>query len=150
MSGVARVTVLVLAWAAALALLALEWTRTPLSGPGRAFLIWSIPALPFALITWWTLRRLPVGRIAVGAETLVALLIVWAVIGAMIAGGVGSEWALDGLILRKPLQHWAGLALRWLPGVWGAALSVAGLALTLEARHRLTHPPQAEVSPTGP
>ena len=50
----------------ALALLALQWTRTPLSGPGRALLTWSIPAAPLAVFTWAWLRGRAVGRIPLG------------------------------------------------------------------------------------
>ncbi len=137
---VGRVTTLAGAWAATLALLAVEWTRTPLSGPGPAFLIWSLPALPLALLTWRWLRRLALGRLEVGTGALVLILLGWAAIGAATAAGLGAEWVLDGIVLRNPLQRAVGLALRWLPGVWGAALSVAGLAVALEARHRLAHP----------
>lgn len=130
---------LILAWAAALALIAIEWTRTPLSGPGRALLVWSVPAAPLAVFTWAWLRRVPVRRIPVGTAAIVALSIGWLVIAGIAAEDPGAEWLLDGLILRRPLERAAGVALRWAPGVWGTAISMAGLAAALEARWQLAH-----------
>lgn len=132
-----RVTALAAAWGGALALLAIEWTRTPVSGPGHAFLIWSLPAVPLAAFTWTWLRRLPVQRIPLGFSTLAPIIVIWAVVGVVTVNGTGTEWTLDGVILRRPLQRAGGIALWWAPGVWGLTLSVAGLAAALEARYQL-------------
>ena len=130
-----------------------QWTRTPLSGPGRAFLIWSVLALPLGALTWAWIRRLALRRLPLDPRLLVLILALWLVVAAVTASAVGAEWELDGVILRNPLQRMAGVGLRWLPGVSGLVLSIAGLAVTLEARYRLTHPDAPappEVSPTGP
>jgi hypothetical protein len=47
--------------------------------------------------------------------------------------------ALDGLILREPGRRGMGIALRWLPVLFGVLVSVAGLSAVLEARYRLVH-----------
>lgn len=130
-------TVLAVAWAAALALLALQWTRTPLSGPGRALLIWSIPAAPLAVFTWAWLRGRAVGRIPLGLGVVAWVAVIWAGVAVTAVLDPGAEWVLDGLILRRPLERFGGLALAWAPGVWGLAVSVAGLAAALEARYQL-------------
>ena len=154
MSPSARVIALAVAWTAALALLAYEWTLTPLSGPGPAFVIWSLPAIPLAVLSWVWLRRLDLGRLRLGPPLAILVVLVWALVAVVITTEVGAEWELDGVILRNAPQRWAGIALRWLPGVWGALLSVAALAAVLEARYRLTHPaepPQPpSLTPSGP
>ena len=132
-------TALAAAWAGALALLAFEWTRTPLAGPGRALLIWSLAAVPLAAFTWIWLRRLPVLRIPLGSGTLFVIVLAWVAVGTVAVTSPGSEWVLDGLVLRRPLERAGGIALLWAPGVWGGALSVAGLAAALEARYQIAH-----------
>jgi hypothetical protein len=139
-TGTTRAAILAAGWAAALTLLALEWTRTPLSGPGPAFLIWSLPALPLAALSWRWLRAFDVRQVRIPPAAVAAIVLGWIAVAALTASGVGSEWALDGLILRNAVQQWAGVGVWWLPGMWGAALSVAGLAAALEARYRLAHP----------
>ena len=140
---------LALAWTAALALLAYEWTLTPLSGPGPAFVIWSLPAIPLAVLSWVWLRGLDLGRLRLGPPLAILVVVVWALVAVLITTELGAEWELDGVILRNAPQRWAGIALRWLPGVWGALLSVAALAAVLEARYRLTHPAEPP-PPPGP
>jgi hypothetical protein len=147
MSAAARVTALAVAWTAALALLAWEWTLTPLSGPGAAFLIWSLPALPLAVLSWAWLRRLDLGRLRLGPSLAVLVVVVWVFAALTTATEFGAEWELDGLILRNAPQRWAGIAFRWLPGAWGAVLSVGALAAVLEARYRLTHAAEPAASP---
>ena len=132
-------TGLAAAWAGALTLLAFEWTRSPLTGSGRALLIWSIAALPLATFTWIWLRRLPTLRIPLGFGTLALILVAWTAAGTIAITTPGAEWLLDGLILRRPLQRAGGVALWWAPGAWGLALSLAGLAAALEARYQITH-----------
>jgi hypothetical protein len=160
LTATARVNALALGWTGALALLAFEWTRTPLAGPGPAFLIWSLPALPLALLSWIWLRRLDLQQLPLRAPLAVLVVVAWSAVASIVAAGLGAEWELDGIVLRSDALRFAGIGLRWLPGVWGALLSVAGLAASLEARYRLAHPtpaagaPQpvatAEVTPTGP
>jgi hypothetical protein len=146
-SATARVSVLALAWTAALALLAYEWTQTPLSGPGPAFVIWSLPALPLAVLSWAWLRRLDLGRLRLVPALAVLVALGWALVAILTTTEVGAEWELDGIILRNAPQRVAGIALWWLPGVWGALLSVAALAAVLEARYRLAHPAAAPDQP---
>ncbi len=143
-------TVLAVAWAAALALLALEWTRTPLSGPGRALLIWSLPAAPLGAFTWAWLRSRPVGRIPLGFGVVASIVVLWTAVAAAVVMDPGAEWVLDGLILRCPLERFGGLALWWAPGIWGLALSVAGLAATLEARYQLSRGGAQEMEMKSP
>jgi hypothetical protein len=146
-SPAARVTALAVGWTAALALLAYEWTLTPLSGPGPAFLIWSLPALPLAALSWTWLRQLDLGRLRLVPALAILVAVGWALVAILTSTGVGAEWELDGVILRNAPQRVAGMALWWLPGAWGALLSVAALAAVLEARYRLAHPAAA---PDGP
>ena len=150
MSGTARVTALGAGWAAALATLAYQWTRTPLSGPGPAFLIWSLPAIPLAAVTWLWLRRLELRQLPMRAPLAALVVGAWAAVALLTATGLGAEWELDGIVLRNAPQRLAGVGLRWLPGVWGAQLSVAGLAAALEARYRLTHADDASEPPVTP
>jgi hypothetical protein len=150
-----RVTALAIGWTAALAVLAFVWTRTPLSGPGPAFLIWSLPALPLAVLSWTWLRQLDLRQLPLRAPLAVLVVVAWTAVALVTATGLGAEWQLDGIILRNEPKRIAGIALRWLPGAWGALLSVAGLAAALEARYRLTHADEAPaldqpVIPTGP
>jgi hypothetical protein len=153
MSASARVIVLAVAWTAALALLAYEWTLTPLSGPGPAFVIWSLPAVPLAVLSWVWLRRLDLGKLRLRPALAISVVLVWVLVAIVITTELGAEWELDGVILRNAPQRWAGIALRWLPGVWGALLSVAALAAVLEARYRLAHPTEPQqplgVTPSG-
>ena len=148
--------VLAAGWTAALALLAWEWTRSPLSGPGRAFLIWSLPALPLALLSWVWLRRLELRQLPLRVPLAALVVVGWLAVALITATGLGAEWELDGIIRRNAPRRVAGQVLRWLPGVWGALLSLAGLAAALEARYRLTHAGEpapavdATLTPTGP
>ena len=132
-------TALAAAWAGALTILAFEWTRSPLTGSGHALLIWSIAALPLAAFTWIWLRRLPRLRIPLGFGTLALIVVMWTAAGIIAITTPGAEWLLDGLVLRRPLQRAGGVALWWAPGVWGLALSLAGLGAALEARYQITH-----------
>ena len=156
MSDVDRMTTLASGWALALAVLAFAWARTPLVGSGPAFLAWSVPALVLAALSWSWLRRAELPALRLTASQAAGGVVVWAALLAVTLGGVGAEWALDGLILRNTPQRLAGLGLRWLPGLFAALVSVAGLAAALEARYRITHPvvvpadPASPVSPPGP
>ena len=132
-------TALAGAWAGALALLAFEWTQSPLTGSGHAFLIWSIAAVPLSAFTWSWLRRLPTVRIPLGFTALSLITVTWVAVGFVAATAPGDEWLLDGLILRRPLQRVGGVALWWAPGVWGLTLSLMGLAAALEARYQVTN-----------
>jgi hypothetical protein len=154
-SETTRVTALALGWTAALGVLAYEWTRTPLSGPGLAFVIWSLPAIPLAALSWVWLRRLELRQLPMRAPLAALVLAAWAAVALVTATGLGAEWELDGIVLRNAPQRVAGVGLRWLPGAWGALLSIAGLAAALEARYRLTHADDAAdavpaVTPIGP
>ena len=157
MTGRARVATAVgflAAWIAALALLAVLWIRTPLSGPGPMFAIWSAPALVLAAVTARWLRRLALPQIRVTPARLLVLALLWGIAAAagLLLTTTAAELALDGFILRRPLLRAAGLALGWLPGVFGLALCVIGLAAALEARYRIARSrfPGAPLIPTGP
>jgi hypothetical protein len=143
------VTGLAVAWAAALALLAWQWTRTPLSGPGPAFLVWSVPAAPLALLSWAWLRALRLPQLPLRPSAAVLIAVGWSAVALVTAAGLGAEWELDGIVLRDPARRFGGIGLRWAPGAWGALLSLAGLAAALEARYRLTHPPTPAAGPAG-
>ena len=128
-------------WAAMLALLAALWIRTPLSGPGAMFLGWSAPALALTAFSAWWLRRLALPQVRVSAARLGTLLALWtgAAAAALLLTDVAAELALDGLILRRPLERAAGVAIGWVPGLFGLGLCVLGLVAALEARYRITH-----------
>lgn len=127
------------AWGMALALLAYLWVMSPHGSPGAMFLTWSVPAVILFLVTWEWLRRVGIRQVPTGAGVVVAVLLLWTGLAALAWSGQGPEWALDGLILRKPLLRWGGRALAWLPGIFGLAVAVAGLAAALEGRYRITH-----------
>ena len=140
------------AWAAALALLAALWIRTPLSGPGTMFVAWSAPTLALTLLSGRWLRRLALPQVAVTRGRIVALALGWLVAGAaaLLLTDAAAELALDGFILRRPLARASGLAVGWLPGVFGLALCVLGLAAALEARYRIAHGWGGSLTPSDP
>lgn len=125
------------AWTGALILLAAVWIRSPFTGPGPMFLAWSAVAFPLTLWSWSRFRRWGVRQAPRSGGAVVAVAVAWAVVATAALSGRPAIWALDGLILRQPGLRAAGVGLQWLPGVFGLALSVAGLALALEARYRL-------------
>ena len=142
------------AWAAVLGLLAYLWANSPLSGPGRVFLIWSLPALLLATVTTFWIRRLQLRRLRLGPLAFVAITAAWVGAAVIALTGAGAEWAMDGLILRRRELRLLGVAVQWLPGLFGLALSLAGLAAALEARYRLARRSDAEgpdrLSASGP
>ncbi len=142
--------VVAIAWAGALALLAALWVRSPISGPGRMFVAWSVPALALTLFTSWWLGQLTLVRLRPSRALMGAVIGLWASATVITLAGAGAEWALDGFILRRPLQRAVGIGIVWLPGLFGLTLSVAGLAAALEARYRIAHGEAAELGPTGP
>jgi hypothetical protein len=145
------------AWAAALALLGALWIRTPLSGPGPMFALWSLPAAALAALTVRWLRRLALPQVRVTRARLATLAALWtaAAAAALLLTDFAAELALDGFILRRPLTRAAALGLAWLPALFGLGLCVLGLAAALEARYRIAHrdaAPRAAapLTPTGP
>jgi hypothetical protein len=132
-------TLLAVLWAVALALLAGAWIQSPFTGPGPMFGLWSAVAAPLALWSLGRPRAWGLGPLPGGVPLLVVAVLAWATAGWASASPLPAEWAIDGLILRDAGTRRAGLALAWLPGVFGLALSVAGLAASLEARYRLAH-----------
>ena len=106
--GTWTATALAAAGAGALTLLAFEWTRSPLTGSGRALLIFSMAALPVAAFTWIWLRRFPALRIPLGFGTLALIIVAWAAAGMIEVTAPGDEWLLDGLILLRPLLRAGG------------------------------------------
>jgi hypothetical protein len=143
-------------WAAALTLLAVLWIRTPLSGPGSMFVLWSAPTLALTAFSAWWLRRLALPQVRVTRSRLAALGALWAAAAAaaLLLNDRAAELALDGFILRRPLLRTAGLSVAWVPGLFGLALCVVGLAAALEARYRIAHgaaaaEPEA-LTPSGP
>ena len=138
-------------WAAALTLLAALWIGTPFSGPGRMFLIWSIPTLALTAFTIRWLRGLALPQVRVTRAKLVLIAALWAIAAtaALLLAEAGAELALDGFVLRRPLLHAVGLSFAWIPGLFGLALCVTGLASALEARYRIAHEAGA-LTPSGP
>jgi hypothetical protein len=105
------------------------------------FVAWSAPALALAAFSAWWLRRLGLPQLRVTTGRLAALTVLWlvAAAAALLLTDVGAELALDGFILRRPLLRAAGLSVAWVPGLFGLALCVVGLAAALEARYRIAH-----------
>lgn len=134
-----RATLFAAAWGAALALLAWLWIRSPLAGSATMIAVWSAPALPLLLVTWWWLRKLEVRQVPTGGAVVVGILLAWAAAGLLAWSGLGAEWALDGLILRRPGLRWGGRVVTWLPAACCLLIAVAGLAASLEARYRIAH-----------
>jgi hypothetical protein len=139
-------------WAAALALLAGLWIRTPLSGPGPMFVAWSVPALALAVFSAWWLRRLALAQVRVTPGRVAALAVLWLLaVVALLLTDAAAELALDGFILRRPLLRAAGLSVAWVPGLFGLGLCVVGLAAALEARYRIAHrDPTAPLTASDP
>ncbi len=114
------------------------------------FVAWSVPALALTLFTSWWLGQLTLVRLRPSRALMGAVIGLWASATVITLAGAGAEWALDGFILRRPLQRAVGIGIVWLPGLFGLTLSVAGLAAALEARYRIAHGEAAELGPTGP
>jgi hypothetical protein len=112
------------------------------------FVVWSLPALLLTAFSAWWLRRLALPQVRVTRGRLTALASLWlvAAAAALLIGDAAAELALDGLILRRPADRAIGLGVGWLPGLFGLALCVVGLAAALEARYRIAH---GEVGVTG-
>jgi hypothetical protein len=127
----------VLAWIGALIGLAVLWVGSPWTGPGPMFLSWSAPASLLFIVTWIWLGRLAIPEVPRGVSMLVTIVIVWTACVWLLGTGVAAEMALDADILRQPIRRQVALALEWLPGLFGLALSVAGLSAALEARYRV-------------
>ncbi len=128
---------LLLAWIGALIGLSVLWVRSPWTGPGPMFLSWSGPAAALFASTWIWLGRLAIEQVPRGRFVLMTVLILWAVCGWLAVSGVAAEMVLDADILRQSFRRRVGIGLQWLPGIFGLALSVAGLAAALEARYRV-------------
>lgn len=129
--------VLAAAWTGALVVLAAVWIRSPFTGPGPMFLAWSAAALPLLVWSWSRFRRWGVKQAPRSRAALLAVAVAWVGVALAARSGQPAVWALDGMILRQGGLRALGLGLQWLPGVFGLLLSVAGLALALEARYRL-------------
>lgn len=132
-------TALAGAWTAALVVLAVLWVRSPYTGPGYMFVLWSAVALPLTVLSWLRFRSWRVRQVPRSTTFLATTILFWTAVAVLSASGVGAEMALDALIMRETGMRSLGKALEWLPGVWGALLSVGGLAAALEARYRLAH-----------
>ncbi|HEX9884844.1 MAG TPA: hypothetical protein VGA70_00075 [Longimicrobiales bacterium] len=147
MKPLAQAVGLAVLWGGLLILLAVLWVQSPFTGSASMFLGWTLPGAALLAGTWFWLearkiRNVPRGRWPMGTVAAAWILTAWVVLA-----GVGPELALDGLILRDPARRALGTVLRWLPVVFAAALSTAGLAATLEARYRIVH---AEAGAPGP
>jgi hypothetical protein len=103
------------------------------------FLVWSAVAAPLTLWSWQRLGRWKIRRVPRSTAALVTLGGLWLAIAWIARSPLPTIWAMDGLILRQGALRTAGLGLQWLPGLFGFALSVAGLSAALEARYRLAH-----------
>lgn len=124
-------------WGVALVLLTVLWVRSPFTGPGSMFLVWSLVAAPLLAWSWNRFRRWDVRLLPRDAAFLAGVAVAWAGVAAAAGSGIGAEMVLDGLVMRNGLQHAAGRLLHGSPAIFGFALSVAGLVGSLEARHRL-------------
>ncbi|NNL67022.1 MAG: hypothetical protein HKP30_12315, partial [Myxococcales bacterium] len=111
-------------WAVALALLAGAWIQSPFTGPGPMFGLWSAVAIPLALWSLGRPRAWGLGALPGGVPLLLAVAIAWLAAAWAATSPLPAEWAIDGLILRNDGMRRAGIALAWLPGVFGLALSV--------------------------
>jgi hypothetical protein len=129
-----------------LVLLAAAWIVSPVAGVGPSFLAWSVPAAATLWWSWRSLDRLGVRQVPRGPGILAAVVTLWLLAAWLAAADLGAEMALDGLILRRPTERFLGSLLEWVPGLYGLALSVAGLAAGLEARYRVAHG-EAEADP---
>jgi hypothetical protein len=103
------------------------------------FGLWSVVAVPLALWSLTRARAWGLGPLPGGLALLLATGLAWLAAAWAATSPLPAEWAIDGLILRDDGRRLAGVALAWLPGIFGLTLSVAGLAAALEARHRLAH-----------
>lgn len=138
MSARTQVGVVLAGWVSALLILAALWVRSPWTGPGPMFLGWSAPAALLFGGTWTWLGRIGVTQVPRGRALLTTVALMWAAAAWLAASGIGTEMVLDADILRRPFERRVGVALEWLPGVFGLALSVAGLSAGLEARYRVS------------
>jgi hypothetical protein len=105
------------------------------------FVAWSSVAAPLTVWSWLRLRRWGIRAVPRSIGFLVALGVVWLGVAWAAGSPLPALWAMDGLILRDGLLRNAGLSLQRLPGLFGLVLSVAGLAVALEARYRLGQDP---------
>jgi len=137
--GAGRAVVLSALWVVVLLVLAALWVRSPFSGPGRMFLLWSAAAVPLTLWSWSRFRAWGVRQVPGSPGFLLGLALAWALLAAVSVSTIPAIMAMDGLILRRDVLRWTGKGLEWLPGLFGLGLSVAGLAASLEARYRLAH-----------
>lgn len=132
-------TALVVLWTVLLLLLAYLWVQSPFTGPGPMFQVWSLVAVPLVVWSWSRARRWEVRQVPRSTTFLLALGLVWIGFGMLSGAAFPGVMALDGLLLREPMIRWTGRTLQWLPGLFGLALSVAGLVGALEIRYRVVH-----------
>jgi len=150
MSRRAQVWGILLAWIGTLTALAVLWVRSPWTGPGPMFLSWSWQAGALFAVTWIWLGRLAIQEIPRGVSLLVAIVLAWAVCGWLVGSGTAAEMALDADILREPVRRHIAVGLEWLPGLFGLALSVAGISVALEARYRVRQRGESGPAEGGP
>ena len=143
-------TAFVVTWTVTLVALAFLWSRTPFLGTGLAYTIWSIPAVIVTTVTWRWIRERAIAQIPHGPWLLSTVILAWLVTLGLALSGIGADLALDGLILRQNVLRHAGRMLTWLPMVFGALLTVAGLAASLEARYRIVNDPETLSTPPDP
>lgn len=148
--SVTQATALVVTWTIVLVALSALWIRSPFLGTGVAFTLWSVPAALAWATSWWWFDRRGIAQIPTGTWFLAAVLMLWAGSLAIALTGIGARMALDGLILRQDTLRMAGKTLAWMPIGFGAAISVAGLAASLEARYRVVRAPRTPATPPDP
>jgi hypothetical protein len=147
---VTQATALAATWTIVLVALSVLWIRSPFLGTGVAFTLWSVPAAVVWVISWWWFRRRGIEQVPTGPWLLAAVALLWAGSLTIALTGIGARLALDGLILRQDNLRIAGKALAWAPIGFGAAISVAGLAASLEARYRVVRAPRTPSTPPDP
>lgn len=148
--SVTHATALAAAWTIVLVGLSALWIRSPLLGTGVAFTIWSVPAAVAWITSWWWFDRRGIEQVPTGPWFFAAVLALWVGSLAIALTGIGARLALDGLILRQDNLRMAGEALTWVPIGFGAAISVAGLAASLEARYRVVRAPRTPSTQQDP
>ncbi len=103
------------------------------------FIVWSVPVggLTVGTLVWF--GRVGVHHVPRGMAVRGTVVTFWVAAAWLATSGMGSELALDGLILRDSTLRATGVVLDWLPGGFGLLLSLAGLVAALEARYRVVH-----------
>lgn len=146
----AQATAVTGTWVLMLIALSLVWIRSPFLGPGAAFALWSIPAAVVVAATYGWLRRQDIPEIPRSPWLIALIGVAWVMTLVIAYDETGARLTLDGIIMRRGDLHLAGRLLYWLPLGFGGIVSIAGLAVGLEARYRLVNDPGTPATPKDP